>query len=250
MASKWQPASYRQDPSFGQALTQLKRPGFALVLCRWRYEIAISAIAVAVITLAICWVGIRLTLAGVAVLAGIAGIAASRPEVRRAGAARFWCLITPHRVRTCFAQAWVYNRAGQIPAVLRATATPLGERVLIWCRPGTCFDDIASACGLLATACWAVEVTASRNSRFAQLVYLDVIRHPHGQTASYDVPSRLGACKMIARQLCAGSSRAAKLPAAEAERALDVLARISLKRYGHFALLSRIWRLRDKTWTG
>lgn len=41
-----------------------------------------------------------------------------------------------------------------------------------------------------------------------------------------------------------------KLPAAEAERALDVLARISPKRYGHFALLSRIWQLRDKTWTG
>lgn len=193
MASKWQPASYRQNLSFGQALTQLKRPGFALVLCRWRYEIAIFAIAVAVITLAVCWVGIRLTLAGVAVLACIAGIAATRPEVRRAGVARFWCLITPHRVRTCFAQAWVYNRAGQIPAVLRATATPLGERVLIWCRPGTCFDDIASACGLLATACWAVEVIASRNSRFAHLVYLDVIRHPHGQTASYHVPSRLGA---------------------------------------------------------
>jgi hypothetical protein len=192
MASKPQPESYRQDRGFGQALTQLKRPGFALVLCRWRYEIATVGMAVAVIASAVCWVGIRFTLAGVAVLTCIANVAAVRPGIRRAVVARIWCLITPHRVRTCFAQAWVYNRAGQIPAVLRATATPLGERVVIWCRPGTSFEDVDSACGRLAAACWAVEVTASRNSRFAQLVYLDVIRHPHGQTATRAVPARLG----------------------------------------------------------
>ncbi len=45
-----------------------------------------------------------------------------------------------------------------------------------------------------------------------------------------------------------GLVRGRKLPAAEAERALDVLARISLQRYGHLALLSRIWQLRHNTW--
>lgn len=45
-----------------------------------------------------------------------------------------------------------------------------------------------------------------------------------------------------------GLVRGRKLPAGEAQRALDLLARISLKRYGHLALLSRIWQLRDNAW--
>lgn len=39
-----------------------------------------------------------------------------------------------------------------------------------------------------------------------------------------------------------------KLPAAEAERALDLLSRIGLARYSHTALLPRIWQLREKMW--
>jgi predicted nucleic acid-binding protein len=45
-----------------------------------------------------------------------------------------------------------------------------------------------------------------------------------------------------------GLVRGRKLPAGEAERALDVLARVSLRRYGHLPLLSRIWQLRDNAW--
>jgi predicted nucleic acid-binding protein len=45
-----------------------------------------------------------------------------------------------------------------------------------------------------------------------------------------------------------GLVRGHKLPAAEAERALDVLARIGIRRYGHVALLPRIWQLRDNAW--
>jgi len=45
-----------------------------------------------------------------------------------------------------------------------------------------------------------------------------------------------------------GLVRGRKLPAGEAQRALDVLARISLRRYGHVGLLPRIWQLRDNAW--
>ena len=45
-----------------------------------------------------------------------------------------------------------------------------------------------------------------------------------------------------------GLVRGRKLPAGEAERALDLLARISLKRYAHLGLLPRIWQLRDNAW--
>ncbi len=36
-----------------------------------------------------------------------------------------------------------------------------------------------------------------------------------------------------------------KLPADEAERALELLAKMNVKRYGHAALLPRIWQLRN-----
>jgi predicted nucleic acid-binding protein len=39
-----------------------------------------------------------------------------------------------------------------------------------------------------------------------------------------------------------------KLPADEAERALDLLAKMNVKRYGHAALLPRIWQLRNNMW--
>lgn len=39
-----------------------------------------------------------------------------------------------------------------------------------------------------------------------------------------------------------------KLPAREAERALDLLAKMNAKRYGHAALLPRIWQLSNNMW--
>lgn len=45
-----------------------------------------------------------------------------------------------------------------------------------------------------------------------------------------------------------GLVRGRKLPADEAARALEIVARMSLKRYGHVPLLSRIWELRENAW--
>jgi predicted nucleic acid-binding protein len=51
---------------------------------------------------------------------------------------------------------------------------------------------------------------------------------------------------------CASSLRGLvkgrKLPADEAERALDLLAKMNIRRYGHVPLLPRIWQLRDNMW--
>lgn len=51
---------------------------------------------------------------------------------------------------------------------------------------------------------------------------------------------------------CASSLRGLvngrKLPADEAERALDLLGKMNVKRYGHTPLLPRIWQLRDNMW--
>ncbi|MEV5154872.1 type II toxin-antitoxin system VapC family toxin [Streptomyces werraensis] len=45
-----------------------------------------------------------------------------------------------------------------------------------------------------------------------------------------------------------GLVRGGKLPESEAERALDLLRRMQLRRYDHTALLPRIWELRHNMW--
>jgi len=45
-----------------------------------------------------------------------------------------------------------------------------------------------------------------------------------------------------------GLVRGQKLPAAEAERALELLGSMRLERYGHVPLLVRIWQLRHNMW--
>jgi hypothetical protein len=181
-------------PGIGPALTPLARPGVIVLGYRWRHELLVLIVLMACLTAAVSWIGPARTLIALAVLFAIAGLAATRPEARRFAAARFWCVVTPHRVRTCFAQSWINNRAGHIPAVVRATATPCGERVLVWCRAGTSFEEIASASEQLTAACWAVAVVVSRSSRFAQVVYLDVVRRPDWgqQTVAEPGPADFG----------------------------------------------------------
>ncbi len=177
--------------ALGTALTPLKRPSLALVACRWRWEIAIVSAISAGIAAVTTWAGTSTELAATAALAVTAGVAATRREVRRFATTLAWCVITPHRIRTCFAQAWIYNRAGRIPAVLRATVMPFGERVVIWCPAGISSQDIHSACELLAVACWATEVTARRSRRLASVVYLDVIRRSQAHPS---LTIRAGTC--------------------------------------------------------
>jgi predicted nucleic acid-binding protein len=51
-------------------------------------------------------------------------------------------------------------------------------------------------------------------------------------------------CASTLRGLVQGS----KLPPGEAERALDLLGRMNITRYGHVPLLPRIWQLRHNMW--
>jgi predicted nucleic acid-binding protein len=51
-------------------------------------------------------------------------------------------------------------------------------------------------------------------------------------------------CASTLRGLVQGS----KLPPGEARRALDLLGRMNITRYGHVPLLPRIWQLRHNMW--
>jgi hypothetical protein len=147
---------------------------------RWRYEIAAAA------GLAAAWIGLG-TVAGAAITVGLVtaliSTAVHWPRGRRFLTAHAWRIVTPHRVRAGCAQAWIHSRDGKIPAVLLTTRQPFGERVYLWCRAGTSVEDLASARGLLAAACWADDIQVARSPRYAHLVTLDVIRRrrPGGQ---------------------------------------------------------------------
>lgn len=180
----------RRDPGLAVSQTTLKRPSLLVVALRWRHELWMTS-ALACVVSVISSVGVTLTLEVLGGLMALAGLVTTSPRVRCYTAARAWVIITPHRVRTCFAQSWVNNRAGRLPTVVRAKAEPFGERVLVWCQAGITFEDVASACDLLAAACWATEVIARRSSRYAHVVYLDVIRREQRQSgadAELDVP--------------------------------------------------------------
>jgi hypothetical protein len=170
--------AYRHEPGLGPSLTAPKKTSVALAAIRWRYELIVASASASAVSVAVVWTGLDHTLVGVACLAVAACAACTRPNARRLVVQRFWLIATPHRVRTCFARAWVYNQHGQIPSVLRAVAAPGGERVIIWLRAGIGFADIESATDLLAAACFATEVIANRDRRYGHLVYLDVIRWP------------------------------------------------------------------------
>jgi hypothetical protein len=100
-------------------------------------------------------------LAAVAVITGIP--AAIRP-IRAWLNALAWCLITRHRIRTCFSEFIITNRTGSLPLILWARPSRVGERVWVWLRPGLCLDDIQGRLDKIATACWASTATAEAAS--------------------------------------------------------------------------------------
>jgi hypothetical protein len=94
----------------------------------------------------------------------IAGVPAAVPQVRRLLVALAWCLVTRHRIRTCFAEFIVYNRTGSLPLVLWCIPTPVGERLWLHLRPGLTLDAIQTRAGQIAVACWADQAVATAAS--------------------------------------------------------------------------------------
>jgi hypothetical protein len=104
--------------------------------------------------------------------------------------ARAWCVITPHRVRTGCAQAWIHTRDGHLPAVLYTVPARFGERVWLWCRAGITARDLEAARDVLRAACWASDVRVVVNDRRSHIVVLEVIRRlppdsPDGGTSGW-----------------------------------------------------------------
>ncbi len=109
----------------------------------------------------------------VAFTVAITGIPAVFRPIRSRIHQLTWCLITRHRIRTCFSEFIITNRTGSLPLILWARPTPAGERVWIWLRPGLALNDLQTRLDEIAVACWATTAlaeTASRsNSAFIRL---------------------------------------------------------------------------------
>ena len=112
-----------------------------------------------------------------AVMAVICGVPAALKPVRARINQVTWCLVTRHRIRTCFSEFIITNRTGSLPLILWARPTPVGERVWIWLRPGLSLDDLLDRLDKIAVACWATAALAEVASRSnAAFIRVDIKR--------------------------------------------------------------------------
>jgi len=112
-----------------------------------------------------------------ACVVAIVGVPAAIKPVRTRINQGLWCLVTRHRIRTCFSEFIITNRTGSLPLILWARPTPIGERVWIWLRPGLDLNDLLQRLDKIAVACWASTALAEAASRSnAALVRLDIKR--------------------------------------------------------------------------
>jgi len=112
-----------------------------------------------------------------AAVAAVIGVPAAIKPVRIRIHEVLWCLVTRHRIRTCFSEFIITNRTGSLPLILWACPTPVGERVWIWLRPGLCMDDLLDRLDKIAVACWATAAVAETASPSnAAFVRVDIKR--------------------------------------------------------------------------
>jgi hypothetical protein len=106
----------------------------------------------------------------------IVGVPASIPQVRRLVVALAWCLVTRHRIRTCFSEFIVYNRTGSLPLIYWCIPTQVGERIWLHLRPGLSLDAIQTRLAQLAVGCWATSATATAPSANSAVIRIDIKR--------------------------------------------------------------------------
>lgn len=151
------------------------RPGPLVVLWRWRYEVLLLVGGPAVVVLAVRTAGTAVTIISGSLICLLVLV---WPQARREVAGRFWCVVTPHRVRRACAEALIVNRRGKLPMILRTRPEPFGERVWVWCRAGTSAGDLERARDTIAAACWLAHgVRITRDPHRASLVIVDVLRY-------------------------------------------------------------------------
>lgn len=162
-----------RSPYQFEELTLLLRRSRAGIAWRWRTELGVLTSGSA--GFFECWHCVGLDLAGTAFGGGVA-LAVTLPWTRRFLAARFWCLLTRHRLQRAFWEMRLHTRAGHLPLVLWLHATRSGERVYVLARAGLSVEDFEAAAPAFAAACGAREARVAASSAHAQLITIDILR--------------------------------------------------------------------------
>jgi hypothetical protein len=140
---------------------------------RWRTEFALTC------GLAgwAYWMAHAITLTwAIVVLTGAMGSLALIPPIRQYVKARFWCLVTRHRLQRLCWEARLHTRSGRLPLILRIHPTEVGERAYLWCRAGICAEDFEAHKEEISAACYARDARIARDKQRSQLLAIDVIR--------------------------------------------------------------------------
>jgi hypothetical protein len=170
--------------SVESALSAMPRPGWLARIWHWRYELGlVSGVLAGTISIGVT-LGLEWLIAAAAAAMAVLAAAMTHSPTRRRLIARAWCVVTPHRVRTGCAHAWVQTRDGRLPMVIYTVPAEFGERVWLWCRAGIVAADLEGARDVLRAACWASDVRVVVNDRRSHIVVLEVIRRvPGGRPA-------------------------------------------------------------------
>jgi hypothetical protein len=141
----------------------------------WRFRTELGALAT---VLTSAWeLASVITVAWTLIVFGVvAMIVMAVPQTRQFVVRRAWCVLSRHRIqRVCF-ETRMHTRSGRLPLVVRITPTEVGERALIWCRAGICAEDFTAHAPEIAAACLARQARVEGHRRWAQLVYVDIVR--------------------------------------------------------------------------
>src|SRR5438552_891594 len=112
----------------------------------------------------------------VVILVAVVTAALALPWTRRFAIRRAWCVLSRHRIQKVCYETRMHTRSGRLLLVLRIHPTQVGERALIWCRAGICAADFEAHTPEIAAACYARQARVEGNKRWAQLLYLDIVR--------------------------------------------------------------------------
>ena len=165
--------NHRNNPYIlDRAFVQVRHSA-AGVIWRFRTEVMVLVTGTAGIwelakAVTTAWLTVILIMTGTAVTV--------LPQVRRFITRRAWCVLSRHRVQKVCFETRMHTRSGRLPLVLRIHPTKVGERALIWCRAGICAADFEAHVPEIAAACYARQARVEGNKRWAQLLYLDIVR--------------------------------------------------------------------------
>src|SRR6266487_3073144 len=165
--------NHRNNPYlFDEMFVRGKRTA-AGVLWRFRTEVLVLVTGIAGMwelakAVTTAWLMVILIMTGTAVTVV--------PQARRFIIRRAWCVLSRHRIQKVCFETRMHTRTGRLPLVLRIRPTKVGERALIWCRAGICAADFEAHTPEIAAACYARQARVEGNKRWAQLLYLDIVR--------------------------------------------------------------------------